>query len=146
MKKKAQTIETNIQPKPKATWPQFTCPSEPTEGLLGIITNFAKELNQNTEGAIIASFYNFPGNKNRFRFNIYCPKGSSEGYNHDYSPLFVNLLPDGSLEIDHHKPREEIKIDTEEKLQLFLHEFARSPIIKEIIEQQMLRKATGIPW
>ena len=81
MKKKTQTLETNTQLKPKATWPQFTCPSEPTEGLLGIITNFAKELNQNTEGAIIASFYNLPGNKNKFRFNIYCPKGSSEGYN-----------------------------------------------------------------
>ena len=144
MKKKTKAVAVNA--KPKATWPSFTCPSEPTEGLLGIITNFAEELNQSLEGVVVASFYNLPGKTNKFRFDIYCPKGSDEGYSYDHAPFLVDLLPDGNLEIDQYDPKNKIKIETEEKLQLFLHEFARSPVTKEMIEAQMFRKATGMPW
>lgn len=142
MKNETQPIETNTQLKPKATWPQFTCPSEPTEGLLGIITNFAKELNQNTEGVVSGSFYRLPGYASRFRFRISC---SEKPDNYCYS-VDIILEPDGCLELENVDARihEIKKIDTEEKLQLFLHDFARSNHVRAAIENHMLKKAIGI--
>jgi hypothetical protein len=143
MKNKTQIEKTNTQLQPKATWPQFDLAIEPTEGLLGEITNFAKELVKSTEGLVSAFFlpqYSYMG-KGEIKHELFIAPASMEFYK---TCLLMVRGDNQEIEVDLQIIEiNKITISTPEKLQLFLTDFARHPYVKVEIEKMMREEKLG---
>jgi hypothetical protein len=133
-------IETNMF---RATWPQYVCPTEPTDGLLGIITQFANQLSAQMGELAWGSFYQDVLNQNLFHFEIHYQNDHTD-VNH--SCFSVVLLPDGTLDIDAQTfvEKGKLTVTTEEELQFFLHQFARSRRFKSQMQYLLFRNAVQL--